>query len=140
MPRSRSRLPTELQARKRPPRTLSQWKIDRRSVEARELAADLMVFVQDLGGFEALSAMEVATLERLCFIRRMLMLHESAVLAGKGAILEPGEHAQWTNTLLGLLRTLGLARRAKNASDLTQYLAARAANSAPPAQPDAGVA
>lgn len=134
MSRGKSHLPTTLPARKRLPGALSEWRIDRRSLEARELAADLAVFCQDLGGVEHLSAMEKTLLERLVYLRRQLLQHESEVLAGRAGTLEPNAHTAMVNGVLGLAKALGLQRRAKDAGSLSDYLRERAAASAAPAR------
>lgn len=126
----KSNLPTRLPARI--PRSLSEWRIDRRSQPAREIAADLVAFCGDLGGAENLSAMERTLLERLVFLRRQMLEHESLVLAGKPGTMTPHEHVAASNAIQGLVKALGLKRRAKDAGDLRTYLAERAASSEPP--------
>lgn len=122
-PGMRSDLPTTLPAR------FSRrfaWDLDRRSVLAREVAQDLYELWTDLGGYESLSAMERVLCERATFIRQRLLQHETAVLAGQDPPMTVHEHVGATNSLLGILKALGLRRRAKEVGSLREYLAASA--------------
>ena len=114
--------PTELPARYR---ERFAWTLDRRCKAVREVAADLVTLWTDLGGFESLSTQERVLCERVTFIRRQLLRHESAVMSGGEPTMTAGEHANATNTLVGLLKALGLKRRARDAGDLSSYLASR---------------
>lgn len=115
-----STLPTLLPARWEP---AAAWKLDRRCLTAREVSAALAQLWSDLGGVEALSAQQLVLCERAVFLRHQLVEHETAVLNGRPGTMEPGAHTQATNALLGLLKALGLERRARDALSLREYLA-----------------
>jgi hypothetical protein len=127
-PGMKSELPTTL------PTRFSRdwpWAIDRRTVLAREIAADLGDFYQDLGGLPSLSVMERVLVERAVFLRRRILDHERAVLAGAAGTLTPNEHTAAINALLGVLKALGLKRKARDAGSLAEWL--RASETAPEA-------
>jgi len=106
-------LPTYLPARFR---TGYAWRIDRRCAAAREIAADLTELWQDLGGVDMLSAQQRTLAERVVFLRRQLLEHETGVLQGQKGLLEPNEYSAALNSLVGLLKALGIARRARTVS------------------------
>jgi hypothetical protein len=112
-------LPTTLPARFRDG---FAWRLDRRSKVVREIAADIGTLWQDLGGFDAISAQERILCERVVFLRRRLLDHEQSVMGGGPPLLEPHEHVAGVNALLGLLKALGLTRRARDFDDLRAYL------------------
>jgi hypothetical protein len=117
-------LPTQLPARFR---TGFAWKLDRRSKVVREIAADLYELWTDLGGPEGLSVQERILCERVVYLRRRVLEYETAIINGKTGTMTPGEHANATNTLVGLLKALGLERRARPVRKLHDAMQGRAA-------------
>jgi hypothetical protein len=115
-------LPTQLPAHFR---VGFAWRLDRRCKAVREIAADLLELWTDLGGVESLSTQERILCERVVYIRRRILEHETAVMNSAAPAMTPGEHANATNTLVGLLKALGLERRARDVHDLRSYLAER---------------
>ena len=85
----------------------------RRSRLAREIAADYWRLATDLGGIEALSTQQLALVERAAFLLLRIRQHESAVLAGRDSPLDNGTHSNYCNVLTGVLKSLGLDRRAR---------------------------
>ena len=126
MPRRRRKaiqqqqLPTQLPARFE---SGFGWKLDRRCIAAREVAADLGQLWQDLGGPDRLSVQQLWLTERAVYLRRTLLEHESAVLNGRPGTMEQGQHVQTVNGLLGILKALGLGRKARDVPSLREYLA-----------------
>lgn len=88
-------------------------KVDRRSRPAREVAADYWRLATDLGGVEVLSTQQAALVERAAFLLYRIRQHECAVLAGRDPPTDAGVHSNLTNVLMGVLKALGLERRAK---------------------------
>lgn len=100
------------------------WRLDRRCKAVREMAADLVTLWQDLGGMGTLSTQERALCERVVYLRRRIIAHETAVMRDQKPLMTHGEHANCCNTLVGLLKTLGLERRALNVGTLKDYIGA----------------
>lgn len=114
-------LPTELPVR------FTQgfpWQLDKRCSNARELAADLYRLWTDLGGVESLSTQQLILVERVAYLRRRILDYETAVLNGETPSMDAGTYSNHVNVLLGHLRALGLARRAKAARGLREVMAA----------------
>jgi hypothetical protein len=89
--------------------------VDRRSRPAREIAADYWRLATDLGGIEALSTQQLALVERASFLLMRIRQHESAVIAGRDdSPIDNGTHSNYCNVLTGVLKALGLERRAKD--------------------------
>jgi len=116
-----------------------RWALDKRSQVARELASDLWELWTDQGGVENLSAKELDACERVAFIRRLLLAHESAVLhnslppelrggdkADRPLTMEPSTYCSYINALLGLMKALsagGMKRKAKPTRSLREIMA-----------------
>ena len=120
--------PTELPARYR---ERFAWKLDRRCMAVRELAADLVSLWQDLGGYDCLSTQERVLVERVAYLRRRVLDYETAVIhnatRADGAPelplpMDAGTYSNHVNVLLGLMRALGLERRAKPTRRLHEHL------------------
>lgn len=103
------------------------WDLNRRSSLARDVARELWELWQDLGGFDQLSTQQRIVVERIVYVRRKLLEHEKEVLEGKPGLLEPNVYAAWCNTLVGLLKSLGIERKAKPVGTLHDYIANRGA-------------
>ena len=67
---------------------------------------------------------ELILCERVTFIRRRVLAYESAVLAGTDPSMDAGTFSNHVNVLNGLLKSLGLGRRARNVPNVREYLAA----------------
>jgi hypothetical protein len=92
-----------------PRRLLRRDQLDGRTSEAKflhRLAADLE---RDLGGRDALTAVERSLIEAFCGTRA-LVDHLNARLA-RGEAVDASEHSQVASTLLRLASRLGLPRR-----------------------------
>jgi len=115
-------LPTALPARYE---RLFPWQLDRRCKMVREVAADMMSLWQDLGGNEALSTQQLWLCERVVFIRRRMLVYETAVMSDAPAPtpFDSGVYSNLANVLQGYLKTLGLHRQARKVDDLQTYLA-----------------
>jgi hypothetical protein len=108
------------------------WKLHGSCLVARQVAADLVEMWQALGGVEELSPQQLTLVERVVFLRRRVLAYESAVLHNEAKRedqpamplpMDAGTYSNHVNVLLGLLRVLGLSRRARQADGLQAYLA-----------------
>ena len=117
-------LPTALPARYQ---RLFAWELDRRCKAVREVASDLVELWQDLGGVDNLSAQQRWLSERVVFLRRRMIAYESAVLGGTDPPMTAGEYSNFANVCQGHLRTLGLARRARDIPRLRELMRGDAA-------------
>lgn len=113
------------------------WRLDKRSTIGRQVGADVWTLFQDLGGIESLSVQQRMLCERAVFLRRRLLVHEEAVLAGQPPVMTANEHTAAVNALLGVLKALGLKRQARDVGDLRTYLAAAVNEGADDAADDA---
>jgi hypothetical protein len=115
---------------------LFAWKLDRRSTAVREFAGDLCELWQELGGVDELSAQKRWLCERAVFLRRRMILFETAVMAGTELPFTAGEYSNFSNVMLGHLKALGLERKARNAQGLGAWLAGKTV-AEQPAEPSA---
>lgn len=98
---------------------------DMRYALPKLLRERLRALVADLGGADALSYQERSLAERLIHLEWQLGEWEALARDGK-----PVDHARYlhaVNALNGLVRSLGLKRRAKPIESLPEYLARKAA-------------
>lgn len=98
------------------------WELDRRSVAAREVASDLWELWTALGGLENLSPQQRWLAERTVFLRRRMLLYETAMLNGADPPMTAGEYSNFASVCQGHLRSLGLERRAKTVRSLAEHL------------------
>ena len=98
--------------------------LDGRSIASRTLRARLTAIYADCGGEDALSYMERSVISRALFMETWIETQETC--AAKGKEIPIGNVIQANNALLGLWRSIGLKRRAKDALSLGAYLAAQA--------------
>jgi hypothetical protein len=96
--------------------------VDRRSRPAREIAADYWRLATDLGGVEALCTQQLALVERASFLLLRIRQHECAVIDGQKPPIDAGTHSNLCNVLTGVLKALGLERRAHNVRSLHEVM------------------
>jgi hypothetical protein len=80
----------------------------------------------DLGGRDQLSYQQRSLTKRAIWMEAIIEQQEIAL--SKGEEVDQGKLTQAVNSLIGLLKTLGLERRAKDVPSLAEYLATRASN------------
>jgi hypothetical protein len=76
---------------------------------------------QDAGGDE--SYQRDLLIQRAAFMS--ILIETQEVEASEGQSFDLGVYTQATNTLMGLLKTLGLEKRIKSVADLKSYLAGK---------------
>src|SRR5262245_57244960 len=109
-------------------------KLDQRTELARLLRARFDSLATDLGGAESLSGIKASLLERLVFLEAALSRMEAEIAQAPDAKAAAEITARWvqaTNALLGIAKTLGIERQAREV-DLKTYVAANAAGDTEP--------
>jgi len=102
---------------------LTPQSLDGRSKVAKTLRAINRFLVAELGGEP--STQEMLIIERASFKAVKCILAEIAMLNGNGNGFE-GHYLAWSNSLRLDLCTLGLERRQKEVTDLTEYIQKKA--------------
>ncbi|MGQ7242942.1 hypothetical protein ACUN9V_05695 [Salinicola sp. V024] len=102
----------------------SDWleKLDGRTILARAVHQRYAALTDDLGGVDALSYQRRSLAKRAIYIEAVIERHEAAL--SRGEDVDMGRLTQATNSLIGLLKALGLERKARDVS-LTDYIKAR---------------
>ena len=94
--------------------------LDGRYALARNLRQRYGEIASDLGGVESLSYAKRSLIERALFIEYWIAQQEQAMMRGED--VDIGRMTQANNALLGLYRTLGLERKAREVPSLHEYL------------------
>lgn len=97
--------------------------LDGRSNVTRRLRHRVAQLHSDLGGEDRLSYAQRSLCLRAIWLESWLEARE--VDAAEGRPIDIGKQIQALNTLLGLWRTLGLERKARDVPDLQSYLRGR---------------
>ena len=101
--------------------------LDGRLSLARELRQRYQELTDDLGGADQLSYQRRTLAERAVWLEYHLSRQEQALAEG-GEDFNAGQWVQSCNALVGLLKTLGLDRAARDVPTLAEYLAKREAS------------
>ena len=107
------------------PRYSENWieRMDGRTQVARAIRDRLADLQADLGGPEAMSYQMRSLSKRAIWMEAVIEQQEIAL--SKGEEIDQGKLTQAVNSLIGLLKTLGLERKARDVPDLATYLAAK---------------
>jgi len=111
-----------------PPKRYEQHflaKMDKRSVAYQVLHESFSEIVQDRGGVESLSHIQLALIEKFCFLEFMLHKKELEMAESNNKGMRDknfGSYCQWLNCLIGLSKSVGLERRAKTVASLETYI------------------
>ena len=98
--------------------------LDGRTAIAVAMRARWQELTDDMGGADRLSYAQRSLAERALWLEHWIALQERELAAGNDA--DTGRMTQATNALLGLYRTLGLERRARDVTpDLAAYIAGK---------------
>jgi len=101
-------------------------KMDKRSISYVELNTAYQEIMDDMGGTEALSHVQVCLAERFCFLEFILRTIESKIATNpKKSEYLLGKWIQGLNSLSGLAKTIGLERRRKSVVNLQDYVAGK---------------
>ena len=108
-----------------PNRYSADWleKLDGRTAIARAVNERLAMLESDLGGRDAMSYQQRSLAKRAIWTEALIEQQESAV--ARGEEIDQGRLTQAVNSLIGLYKTLGLERRAREVPDLQSYLRQR---------------
>jgi hypothetical protein len=101
-------------------------RLDGRTAIAVEMRARWQSMTDDLGGVDRLSYSQRSLVERALWIEHWIAQQERELAKGRIEAFDAGRWTQATNSLLGLYRTLGIERRAKDVTDLASYIASKA--------------
>lgn len=111
---------------KSPPERFTRGWLDRldgRYTAAQELKERFAAYTADLGGVEGLSYAQRSLVERFLWLEYWLAHQEKALAVGGD--FDAGKWVQGMNSLMGLAKTLGLERRARDVPDLAEFIAAQ---------------
>ena len=99
--------------------------LDGRTAVAADMRARWDALTADLGGADRLSYSQRSLVERALWLEHWIAQQERILADGGDA--DTGRMTQATNSLLGLFRTLGLERRARDVTpDLATYIGGKA--------------
>lgn len=103
----------------------SDWleKLDGRTTLARTVRSRYDALAADLGGHDALSYQRRSLCKRAVWMEAVIEQQEAALSRGEDVDL--GRLTQSINSLMGVLKTLGLDRVARDVPDLATYLAGK---------------
>jgi len=99
-------------------------KLDGRTTIAKVVNERLQTLAQDLGGFDRLSYQRLSLIKRAIWMEAIIEQQEAAL--SRGEEVDQGKLTQAVNSLIGLLKTVGLDRVARDVPDLASYLQKRA--------------
>lgn len=103
-------------------------RLDGRTAIAVEMRHRWQQVTADLGGEASLSYAQRSLIERALWLEHWLAIQEQSLADGDHASFDAGRWTQASNALLGLWRTLGLERKARDVTDLRSYIGGRAAS------------
>lgn len=110
-----------------PERYSHDWleSLDGRTRIARAVRERLTALETDLGGRDNLSYQRRSLAKRAVWLEAIIEQQEAALARGEG--VDQGKLTQAVNSLIGLLKTLGLERQAKDVPSLHKYISAKGA-------------
>ena len=111
-----------------PERYSEDWlaKLDGRTAIARVIRDRLEDLQADLGGRDQLSYQQRSLTKRAIWMECIIEQQEIAL--SRGEDVDQGKLTQAVNSLIGILKTLGLQRQARDVPSLAEYLAKREAS------------
>ncbi|WP_299232577.1 hypothetical protein [uncultured Halomonas sp.] len=97
--------------------------MDGRTTLARTVRSRYDALASDLGGLDQLSYQRRSLCKRAVWLEALIEQQEAAL--ARGEEVNSGALTQQTNALLGLLKTLGLDRVARDVPELHEFIAKR---------------
>jgi hypothetical protein len=102
-------------------------RLDGRTAIAADMRARWQELTDDLGGADRLSYAQKSLVERALWLEHWLAAQEQTLAAGQHEAFDAGRWTQACNALQGILKTLGIERRARDVTpDLASYIRGRA--------------
>lgn len=101
-------------------------RLDGRTAIAGNMRARWQAMTDDLGGADRLSYAQRSLVERALWLEHWLAVQEEALAGGQYEAFDAGKWTQACNSLMGILKTLGIERRQKDVTTLAQYIAEKA--------------
>ncbi|RFU14371.1 hypothetical protein DZD18_02095 [Rhodobacteraceae bacterium W635] len=101
-------------------------RLDVRTAIAVTMRARWQQITDDLGGEDHLSYAQRSLIERALWLEHWLAVQERALADGQYEAFDAGKWTQACNSLMGILKTLGIERRQKDVTTLAQYIAGKA--------------
>lgn len=98
-------------------------KLDGRTRLAQAAHSRYQALTADLGGNDELSYQRRSLCKRIVWHELVIEQQEGAL--ARGEEVDQGRLTQAVNTLIGLLKTVGLDRKARDVTDLQSFMAAR---------------
>lgn len=105
-----------------PGRYSADWieRLDGRTSIAKAVSERLHALTNDLGGVESLSYQQRSLCKRAIWMEAIIEQQEAEL--ARGGEVDQGRLTQAVNSLIGLLKTLGLERRAREVPTLHDYI------------------
>lgn len=100
-------------------------RLDGRTRLAQAVRDRLSSLESDLGGRDLLSYQELSIAKRAIWLETLIEQREAAL--ARGQEIDQGAHVQAINSLIGVWKSLGLKRRAREAPTVAEYLRGRSA-------------
>ena len=101
-------------------------RLDGRTAIAKAVNQRMRHLVNDLGGADSLSYQEQSIVRRVVWVESLIESAELEMAKGRAMSTEDHRrHLNNINTLIGLLKSLGLERRTRDVPSLGEYLAAK---------------
>ncbi len=95
-------------------------RLDKRTKIARAVLSRIAELESDAGGGEALSAARRSLIRHAAWLDALVDSHELRLASGEQ--IDAGAYTQSLNSLIGLLRLLGLERKARNVRTLRDIM------------------
>lgn len=119
-------MPRQIKKPEIPSKYTNDWleKLDGRTRVAQVVQQRFQALTADLGGLDSLSYQRISLCRRALYLEALIEQQEAALARGED--VDHGRLTNTTNTLMGLYKTLGLDRQARDVPDLHTYLKQRA--------------
>jgi hypothetical protein len=105
----------------------SNWlqRLDKRTKIARAVLSRIAELESDAGGADGLSAAKRSLIRHAAWLDALVDSHELRLASGEQ--IDSGAYTQSLNSLIGLLRLLGLERKPRNVRSLRDVMSGKAA-------------